>query len=66
VSTRIPVELNASQAEQLRERAERLGVTPEELARAAVSDLLAESDENVEDAMRHVLDKNHELYKRLA
>ncbi|MDX2054561.1 MAG: hypothetical protein SFV15_19325 [Polyangiaceae bacterium] len=62
----IPVELNASEVEQLRERAKRLGVLPEDLARAAVSDLLNVPDAEFESAMEFVLNKNAELYRRLA
>lgn len=46
--------------------AERLGLTPEELARAAVADLLASVGEDFEVAAGRVLKKNEELYRRLA
>jgi ubiquinone/menaquinone biosynthesis C-methylase UbiE len=62
----IPVDLNPGQLEQLRERAKRLGIQPEELARAAVSDLLNVPDAEFESAMEFVLTKNAELYRRLA
>jgi len=60
------LELNKAQVELLRVRAESLGVSPAELARAAVTDLLARQDEEFENALRHILDENEELYRRLA
>ena len=60
------LELNKAQVELLRARAESLGVAPEELARAAVADLLAKQDHEFENALRHVLGENEELYRRLA
>lgn len=62
----IAVELSAAQVEQLKERAKRLGLPPEELARAAVSDLLSVPDGDFSAAMDFVLSKNKELYRRLA
>ena len=62
----LPFELAAEQAEKLRQEAERLGVPPVELARAAVSDLLAAPDEAFQAAADRVLRKNTVLYQRLA
>ena len=59
-------ELPASQAEKLRREADRLGVSPSELARAALSDLLADRDDDFQAAADRVLRKNAELYRRLA
>ena len=42
---KLDIELTPSQAARLREKAERLEVAPEELARAAVTDLLSERDQ---------------------
>lgn len=63
---RLDIELSPIQADRLREEAERLRVTPEELARAAVTDLLSEPDESFNIAAERVLRKNDELYRRLA
>lgn len=63
---KVAFELPAAQAEKLRQEAERLGVSPEELARAAVADLLAARDEDFKIAAERVLRKNEELYRRLA
>ncbi|HEV2493538.1 MAG TPA: DNA-binding protein [Terriglobia bacterium] len=63
---KVAFELSPAQAEKLREEAERLGVAPEELARAALSDLLASPDEAFQAAAERVLRKNEALYRRLA
>ena len=63
---KLDIELSPAQAERLCQEAERLGVTPEELARAALTDLLSESDESFKVAAERVLRKNKELYRRLA
>ena len=51
---------------KLRQEATRLGVEPEDLARAAVTDLLSNEDQDFRDAAEQVLRKNEELYRRLA
>ena len=63
---KLDIELSPSQAERLRQEAGRLKVTPEDLARAALSDLLSERDENFKIAAERVLRKYDELYRRLA
>ena len=60
------IDLTTAQAERLRQEAERLNITPEELARAALSDLLSERDEDFRIATERVLQKYSELYRRLA
>jgi hypothetical protein len=51
---------------QLRELATRLGIAPEDLARAGIEDLLNHADEAFQQAVEKVLSKNADLYKRLA
>ena len=63
---KLSVELSAVQGERLRLEAERLGLTPEDLARAAISDLLASTGDDFKAAADRVLKKNEELYRRLA
>ncbi|HSO00100.1 MAG TPA: hypothetical protein VLS89_17525 [Candidatus Nanopelagicales bacterium] len=63
---KLAIELSPSQADHLRERAKSLGISPEELARAAVADLLTSPEEEFRDAAELVLQKNKELYRRLA
>ena len=55
-----------AQADKLRAEAERLGLSPEDLARAALSDLLSTPDAEFQDVARRGLAKNSELYTRLA
>jgi hypothetical protein len=60
------VEITGAQEHQLAETARRLNVPPEELALAAVRDLLAQKEADFERAASRVLEKNKELYRRLA
>jgi hypothetical protein len=63
---RVAIELTEAQADELRTRAKRLELAPEELASAAVAELLSEPESDFEQAARRVLGKNAELYRRLA
>ena len=63
---KLTIDLSPAQAERLRREAERLGLAPEELARAALADLLATRDDDFNAAAERVLRKNEELYRRLA
>lgn len=63
---KLSIDLSPAQADRLRVEAERLGLTPEDLARAAITDLLAATGEDFKAAANRVLKKNQELYRRLA
>jgi hypothetical protein len=63
---KVAIELPTAQATQLEKEARRLGVSAEELARAAVTDLLAAPDAAFQAAAKRVLAHNLELYRRLA
>jgi hypothetical protein len=63
---KITIDLSPAQTDRLRDRARSLGVRPEDLARAAVADLLATPDDDFRAAAELVLQKNAELYRRLA
>jgi putative addiction module antidote len=63
--TTIAIELTPNQAAQLQREASRLGVPVEELARAAVADLLAAPDASFQAAVQRVLKTNSEPYRRL-
>lgn len=63
---KVTIELSAAQAERLCKEADRLGLAPEELARAAIADLLATRDDDFTAAAERALRKNEELYRRLA
>ena len=51
---------------KLEDRAADLGITIEDLVRLSVDELLAKTDEAFEQAVSRVLDKNQDLYERLA
>jgi hypothetical protein len=63
---KLSIDLSPAQADRLRLEAERLGLTPEDLAKAAIADLLATPGEDFKAAADRVLQKNAELYRRLA
>ena len=63
---KVAFELPSAQAEKLREEATRLGLAPEDLARAALADLLGAPDAEFRAADARILKKNEELYRRLA
>jgi hypothetical protein len=62
---KLSIDLSPAQADRLRAEAERLGLTPEELARAAIADLLVNVGEDFAAAAGRILKKNEELYRRL-
>jgi predicted transcriptional regulator len=66
VTMKLSIELSSTEAERLQEEARRLGVTAERLAGAAVADLLGRERDDFESAAAKVLEKNRELYRRLA
>jgi hypothetical protein len=63
---KLAFELSQSQADKLRAEALRLGISPDDLARAALSDLLSTPDVEFQEAILRVLTKNKDLYSRLA
>ena len=62
----ITIAISDERLQRLREAAARLGVSPEDLVRVSIEDLLARPDETLKSAVEHVLEKNAELYRRLA
>jgi len=62
------LELNLSEptVTKLQEAAERLSQSPEELAILSLEEKLAQLDDQYRNAADYVLNKNTELYKRLA
>lgn len=63
---KLSVEVTEAEKQKLTEEARRLNVSAEELAAAAVHDLLGQRDADFEHAATRVLEKNRELYRRLA
>jgi len=62
----ITIVLPDERLSKLKEIADSLGVSPEELVRASVEELLARPDQDFQQAVHHVLNKNVEFYNRLA
>lgn len=62
---KISLDLPDSQSQALAEAAQRLQVRPEDRAAAAVRDLVTQSSD-FDSAAKRVLEKNRELYRRLA
>jgi len=63
---KLSVEVTEAEKAKLAEEARRLNVSAEDLAAAAVQDLLGQRDADFERAAARVLEKNRELYRRLA
>ena len=63
---KIAIELNPAQSERLQTIATSLGVNAEELAQAAVADLVSAGAADFESAASRVLQKNRKLYQRLS
>jgi hypothetical protein len=57
---KLTIDLSPAQAERLRHEAARLGLAPEDLARAAITDLLATPGDDFKAAAERVLRKNEE------
>ena len=60
------IPLSSDDLTKLRELADRHGITPEELARVSIEELLTRPEEEFQRAVDYVLEKNAELYRRLA
>lgn len=61
----LTIKLGEVEAKELESTATRLGLTPEELARAAIADYVGQAAAAFERATAQVLEKNHSLYERL-
>jgi hypothetical protein len=64
--TTIAIPLSEERLAQLRIWADQAGLTPEEFLRRRVEQLLERPDEQFRQAAAYVLQKNAELYRRLA
>ena len=62
----VSIELTDQQEQALREAAHRLNLSPDQLAAAAVRDLVGQTGADFDAAAARVMEKNRELYKRLA
>jgi hypothetical protein len=64
--TTLAITLPEERLLKLKEIAARFGITPEELARVSLEELLSRPDQAFQQAVDYVLKKNAELYRRLA
>jgi hypothetical protein len=64
--TRIIVEIDDNKAAILEDKAKKFGLLPEQFVSASIEDLISQPEPDFEEAIRKVLDKNRELYERLA
>ena len=64
--TTLTLSLSEDRLQQLKERATRLHIAPEELVRASIEELLTRPDEEFQRALTYVLNTHAELYRRLA
>ena len=62
---KLAIELTQKEEERLAEVAERLDISLEELAKAALRDLASEPEVDFERVASRILSKNRELYERL-
>lgn len=62
----ITIPISDDRYSQLQVLAGRYGLSLDELVRLSIEDLLAQPDETFRRALDYVLDKNSELYRRLA
>ncbi|MCI0602120.1 DNA-binding protein [bacterium] len=64
--SKLTIEISEEKIQQLQERAARLHISVEDLVRLSVEDQLNRPDREFEEAVQYVLEKNADLYKRLA
>ncbi len=62
----ISLQLDEVQSQRLQELACELKVDADELAKAAINDLVSRPADDFDRAVGYVLEKNRELYRRLA
>jgi hypothetical protein len=62
----ITVTVSDDRLSKLHEIAKRYNITPEDLLRVTIDELIARPEEAFQQAADHVLNKNSELYRRLA
>lgn len=63
---KLSLEIDGPLESQVVEAARRLNLSPEALATVALRDLVARTEDDFDSIARRVLEKNQELYKRLA
>ena len=61
----LTISLSDERLSRLKEIATRLGVSPEDLVRASVEELITRPEEAFERVVEYVLEKNAKLYRQL-
>lgn len=64
--SRITLDISDDLITEINRKADRLGVSKEELIQFTIGEIIGRPDEDFELALKHVMDKNAELYKRLS
>lgn len=62
----LTIDLSDETADRLQTLAEKLGLSPEEVAQASIDDQIKRLDREYEEAADQVLSKNSDLYQRLS
>jgi hypothetical protein len=62
----LTITLSEDRLVKLREIADRFNIKAEDLARVGIEELLTRPEESFQVAVDHILNKNAELYRRLA
>lgn len=62
----LTINLTDDRLRALEKLSNRLNISSEELVRMSIEEILTRPDETFQHAMKYVLEKNSELYKRLA
>jgi hypothetical protein len=64
--TTLTVTIDDRKASALKEKAEHFGMPLEDLLIASIETLVTQPEKEFEQAVKYVLDKNRELYRKLA
>ena len=62
----LKIELTDDRLRALKMLSMRLNISPEELVRLSIEEILTRPDDTFQQVMEYVLDKNDDLYQRLA
>jgi predicted transglutaminase-like cysteine proteinase len=62
----LTITLSEDRLVKLREIADRFNIKPEDLARVGIEELLTRPEESFQAVVDYILNKNAELYRRLA
>jgi hypothetical protein len=62
----VTVTLSAEEFQRLKDLGEREGLTVDQVVKLGIQDLMNQPDDSFRKAAQHILQKNAELYRRLA